>query len=609
MSSYGVAEVPPRRRQDAPLIAAGVTGAALSGLAAAVVLVSGQPGEHYLIALAGALTVAVPVAVGLGVWGSGAYVAFGRLLVAWGLLNFLPVLSHSSDGALYSLGRIGVWLVEPVAIAAMLAFPWGQPRGRIERGVVIGMAATIAVLYLPTALMVERYPEPAFWVTCYQDCPDNAFMWLGSEPGFVEAWLRPLRELITVAVYVAVVVLLAWRLHRETHLGRRLVTPVLTIAILRCVTIAVGFPVRRADPTSIAVDVLSWVFVLCFPALAVAFFIGIVRSRLLAGSALRHLAVRLRQQRTADQLRDVLASTLEDRSLDVVYWMPAPARRWVDAEGREMQMPDARSKRAVTEVRDEGRRVAAIIHDPALCERQPFVEAAATFALTALENQRLKAQVDASLESLRESRARIQEMADSERRRIERDLHDGAQQRLVALRVRLELAAEAVEEEEEKEEPASKAALLRELGGQVEEVLDDVRALARGIYPSLLADHGLDQALREAARQAPIAASVETRRLRRYSAKIETAVYFCCLEALQNVAKHGQGAASASIVVMDDGVLRFEVRDDGPGFDVQAAVGTGLTNMRDRVRAIGGALTITSRPGEGTRVAGFVPLP
>jgi signal transduction histidine kinase len=430
-------------------------------------------------------------------------------------------------------------------------------------------------------------------------------MVVATEPAFVDAWVRPLRELITIAVYVAVVGVLYRRVRASTHLGKRMVAPVLTVAIVRSLAIAGGIALRRAAPASVALDVASWIFVLCLPALALAFFIGILRSRLLAGNALQRLALGLRHQTEAEDLRDVLASALEDPSLEVAYWIPDHPGRWVDAAGKDVQLPVGQPGRCVTVVRERDRQLAAFIHDPALREQRPFVEAAGSFAASALENQRLRAQVDASLESLRASRARIQAAADSERRRIERDLHDGAQQRLAALRVRLDLAAEAVAED-----PKQGALLLRELGEEVEDALDDVRSLARGIYPALLADRGVEEALQAAARRSPVAATVATRGLGRYPPEIEAAVYFCCLEALQNVAKHARGATSASVTAVDDGALRFDVRDDGSGFVVDSVLeGTGLANMRDRVGAVGGKLTISSRPGAGTHVAGVIPLP
>jgi signal transduction histidine kinase len=592
------------RAESALQIGAAAVGLVLTVLAVGAVVWSDQPGDHAVIALASGLAVAIPIAVGIAVWRAGEYARFGRLLVAWGLLDFLPVLSYSSDPGLYSVGRISTWVVQPVAIAAILAFPSGRLRTTADRAIVLVTVATIAFLYLPTALLVDRYPDPGLWTTCRESCPDNAFQVVDMEPAFVDAWMRPLREALTVLLFVAVLVVLVRRLRTSSQLARRMVAPVLGVAIVRSGAMAAGLVVRQAAPDSYGTEILTWIYVLGLPALALAFFAGIVRSRLLAGSALQELALRLRREEHAHDLRQVLAETLEDPTLEVAYWLPDSPGRWLDPTGAEVRLPTDHS-RCVTEVRENGRRIAAFVHDPALREQGHFVEAAGSFALSALENQRLRAQVDASLEDLRESRARIQAAADSERRRIERDLHDGAQQRLVALRIRVELAAETV-----RDDPAEGSRQLRRLGDEVEDALDEVRALARGVYPPLLVDRGLEDSLREVARRSAVAVSVGTRDLGRYPAEVETAVYFCCLEALQNVAKHAPGATNVSLTLVDDGALRFEVRDDGPGFDVGAAgTGAGPTNMRDRLRAVGGELTLTSAPGGGgTRVEGVVPL-
>jgi signal transduction histidine kinase len=594
-----------RRADEALLVAAGVTGAVLTGFAVAIVLSSEQPGDRYLVALASALVVGVPVWVGIATWRMGEYVRFGRLLVGWGLISFLPILAYSSDPTAYSIGRIGIWIVEPVAIGIVLSFPSGRLRTTFERGIVVAASATVALLFVPTAFLVEKYPEPSLWSVCEGSCPGNEFMLAGAEPAFVDAWVLPLREFILIAVYVAVAVALYQRLRASTALGRRMLSPVLAIAIGRSLAMAGGLALRRSASGIVAVDLLAWLFVLGLPALALAFAVGLVRARLFTSSALQRLATRLPYQRDAEGLRDCLASTLDDPSLEVAYWMHDSPGRWVDARGKGMRLPGTGADRSVTEIQAGGQRVAAFIHDPALAQQQPFVEAAGTFALTALENHRLRAHVDVSLESLLESRARIQAAADSERIRIERDLHDGAQQRLVALRVRLELAADAV-----REDPALGPGLLHELGEEVEVTLDEVRSLARGIYPSLLADRGLDDALRDASRRVPVTTTVETVGVGRYSAEIEAAVYFCCLEALQNVAKHAREAKTVFVSVVDDGALGFEVCDDGQGFDVDAVgAGAGLTNMRDRTGAVGGELRVRSSPGAGTTVSGIVPLP
>jgi signal transduction histidine kinase len=226
-----------------------------------------------------------------------------------------------------------------------------------------------------------------------------------------------------------------------------------------------------------------------------------------------------------------------------------------------------------------------------------------------------KAAMDAALqESLRRlqqqaddlsaSRVRIVLAGDAERRRIERNLHDGAQQYLVALGVKVRLLQRQLERD-----PAGARETSEELADDVERSIDALRNLARGIYPMLLGQGGLGPALGEACRRAGIAARLEMSAVPRQSAEVEAAVYFCCVEALQNAARHAGPHAKAVVRVWQaDGALRFDVVDDGVGFAVRGSDGAGLTNMSDRLGALGGVLEVESTPGSGTRVRGEVPV-
>jgi signal transduction histidine kinase len=245
-------------------------------------------------------------------------------------------------------------------------------------------------------------------------------------------------------------------------------------------------------------------------------------------------------------------------------------------------------------------------------EEEQVLAALARQVGLALNNVRLGSALEASLDELqvqadelRASRARVLAAAHAERRRIERDLHDGAQQHLVALAVNLRLARELAESD-----PVGARTVLEELAGDVHEALEEIRDLARGIYPQLLVDRGLSEGLRAAASRAPVRARVETGAIGRYGPEVEATVYFCCLEALQNVGKHAGRDARATLRVWEEqGGLRFEVADDGAGFDARTEPrGSGLTNMSDRLGALGGRVSVVSAPGDGTRVAGAVPL-
>jgi signal transduction histidine kinase len=207
-------------------------------------------------------------------------------------------------------------------------------------------------------------------------------------------------------------------------------------------------------------------------------------------------------------------------------------------------------------------------------------------------------------DELRQSRARVVASGDAERRRVERNLHDGAQQHLVAMAVNLRLARDIIAED-----PDAAAEMMDELAQEVRSTIQELRELAHGIYPPLLADSGLGEALRAAGNRSPLAVTVTATGIGRYTPEIEAAIYFCCLEALQNAAKHAPEARVALRVWEESGGLLFSVSDDGPGFDSATATrGHGYVNMADRLGAIGGTVRWESQPGQGAQVLGTVPL-
>jgi signal transduction histidine kinase len=273
----------------------------------------------------------------------------------------------------------------------------------------------------------------------------------------------------------------------------------------------------------------------------------------------------------------------------------------VDAEGDALETPGSQSGRSLTVVERDGRPAAAALRDVQLEDDPELVQAAGAAALLAHENAELEAASAESVRELHRSRARLAAASAAERQKLERDLHDGAQQRLLALVINLALAREL--------DDAALRQKLRELEVALEGAIDELREIAHGIYPSVLADLGVAEALRSAVIHAPMTVQV-LGKLDRHAAEIEAAVYYCCLEGLQNAMKHAGPSAQISIRLEDSvDELRFEVRDDGTGSAASTETsGHGIRNVRDRLAAIGGRVEFHSEPGRGTILAGVVPL-
>jgi signal transduction histidine kinase len=578
-------------------LAAGV--ALLSAAAVVFTLDQAPPDERTVAAVVSGLDVAVPMLVALAVLGDDPGNRFSRTLFAAGLGFSLTTLARAHDPVLYSLGRVSIWFVVPTLLWLLLNFPSGRLAEAPDRRLVGAAFALASVLYLPTALLVERFPTPAVWVSCGQHCPANAFSLVELDIGFV----KPLREVLVVALMLAVVARLAQRRRRAGPLQRRVLTPVLAIAAFQVVVFALYLWSRAHGAVPGGLMASAVIYELSLPAVALAFASGLVLRRLQVGSVLQRLTLELRAPATPDALRTRLAEALEDPTLRIAYWRPG-AGGWVDEGGAPTAVAAAPPQRIVTEVEIDGERVAAVVHDGRLGQDPSLIEAAASYGLVVLENTRLIEDLRTSRGRLTVAEGRATSIAEGERRRIERDLHDGAQQQLLALRIKLALLAEEL-----RDDVPDRVEELDAIGDGIDEAVDVVRTLAHGSAPTPLTQHGLAPALRLVALDAALPAVVWARAIRRYGDPVEAAVYFSCVEALQNALKHAHGATGVTIALVDDGALRFEVSDDGPGFAAAApAPGSGLRNISDRVTAVGGTLMIDSAPGRGTRIAGVVPL-
>ena len=297
-------------------------------------------------------------------------------------------------------------------------------------------------------------------------------------------------------------------------------------------------------------------------------------------------------------IRELLAERVGDRTLSIAYWL-SDREEFVDEMGREVQLPDPGSGRAWTAVEHDGTRVAAIIHDAELDTTPELVNAAAAAAALALDNERLKADLRARVEDLRISRARIVEAADAARRRLERDLHDGAQQQLVSLALDLRLLRARLK-------GSDVVPMVEEISDKLAVALAELRELARGIHPAILTDRGLGPAVQGLADRVPLPVEVDVDLEDRPAPQIEAAAYFVIAEALTNVARYAR-AHEARVRIRRTGEgVEVVVSDDGiGGADIEG--GTGLRGLQDRLAALDGRLAISSPAGLGTTLRAVIP--
>ncbi len=502
----------------------------------------------------------------------------GLLMCAIGFAWFATSLSASDNDLLFTIG-IALDGIFPAMLGHLLiAFPSGRLETRAERLVVLGIYGVATVLQVP-GLLFEESGDPS---NLMMVDPNQSLSDLLDGLQYLAA------VLITIVGFVVI-----YRRRAALPAARRPVLgPVLWTggATLLAFVVAQGFDaVGSPEPW------LERLALLLFATVPFGFLAGLLRTRLAHGAAVAELISRLGEAPGEEELRAALAEGLGDPGVQLAYWLPE-TKRFVDAAGRPFRLPE----QGWTAVELQGRRVAAIVHDPALDEEPDLTRTAGAAAALALENQRLSAELRARIEDLRASRARLVEAGDAERRRLERDLHDGAQSRLVALALKLQRARRRADELPEL------ATMLDESSSELQASLEELRELARGIHPAELTDRGLRPALETLASRAPVPVEVSAD-VEEVPPAVATAVYFVVAEALTNVAKYA-GARSAIVTVeTSDGLITAIVSDDGVG-GADPAAGSGLRGLLDRVAALDGRLELESPPGGGTRLAATFPL-
>jgi len=547
------------------------------------------------------LALPVAVLVGWSLIGSGLLAARSRredhlalALIFTGFAWFASILPLSHNPVLFTAGEVLYALYYAGFLYLILSFPAGRLQGKIDRALMVVTIALVTVGQVAWLLFADSRR-----LVC-PTCPANLLQ-VTRDDGIARL-LYALRQAVGLVVALAAIGLLAGRWHRASRPQRRAVMPVVVAGAAAFALLIVAYVTAVLHmPAALALGRATWFVAAAIPVAVLLVFI----QRRMAQGAVAGLVVELGAPGTpgsAADLRGALSRALGDPSLALAYWYPAESR-YVDSGGRPVELPEPGAARGSTVIERDGQPVAALIHDAALEYNPGLVDSVCAAAGLTLDNERLQAELRARLVDLQASRARLVEATDTERRRIERDLHDGAQQQLVALRISLGLARQLVASS-----PGEAAELIAQTERQAVGALEELRELARGIYPPLLADLGLRAALEAQASKAAIPVTVQAPGLGRYPQKIEAAVYFCVLEALQNVAKYAQASAAGVTLHPDGQWLAFTVEDDGRGFDPATTPrGTGLEGISDRLGALGGTADVTAAPGRGTRVTGRVP--
>jgi signal transduction histidine kinase len=531
--------------------------------------------------------------VGLFAWYRSPDNRVGMLMYATAFAWYISMLASTEPDLLFS---VGVWLENlyvATAIHLLLAFPSGRLGTATDRALVAGSYVAVTILWTPVVL----FGDPAA-LGC-SACPDDLFL-VADERSFAKTWLDVM-SVLGVLLPLAVLARLVQRWRRASEPLRYTLTPVFVAGGALMAILAASLFIVLAGGSD---EVTEAIFYSSLPALALVpflFLAGLVRGRMLRGRGLGGLVRRLGAGLERGELRAALAKALGDPSVELAYWLPESGQ-YVDAEGRPVELPDPDSDRAVTPVEREGRRVAAIVHDPTLLEDPDRVREAGTAAALALENERLEAELRAKVEEVRASRSRLVEVGLRQRRRLERDLHDGAQQRLVSLALTLRMTRERLGPD-----AGDAGDLLDRSREELDEALKELRELARGIHPAVLSDRGMGAAVEALAHRAPLPVEIGELPTERLPEHVELTAYFVISEALTNVAKYASASRASVAVSKHDGGLTLEVSDDGVGgADIES--GTGLRGLVDRLEAIEGHLEVRSEPGGGTTLRASMPL-
>ena len=531
----------------------------------------------------------------------------GAALLIWGLrgLSVPPLVT------------LGLWMSQGPAASGLLlgvlvvAYPSGRIVSRLDRAWVALGLGWLLIVQLAWALAT-----PVGLWGCV-DCVPMIVVWYNEAIRLV---LQNLSILIFTALAALLLLLLMRRWLRASGPARRVMAPVwLAGALVPAVAVTqaivdttgeqlstVNAPVPfigaflRGRIPLVVEEALPWVVAASLLLVPLALLWGLLRAHL-GQAAVSALAIELRRPARQTVLTESLRHALGDQSVELLLWS-RPAGEYVTSDGIPVPAPVATAERAVTGLEGDDGPLAALVHDPFLNEQRSLVDGVSAVAQFALENERLQAEVKSQLEEVRASRERIVRAGDEERRRVERNIHDGAQQRLVSLSLALSMAqAQAARTSPDV------VATLADAEIELKGAIGELRELARGIHPAILTEAGLRAALESLAERSPVPVTVHTNLDGPLPPLVEATAYFVVAEALTNAARHASASTVSLTVNVDDAWLRLIVTDDGQG-GADPARGSGLRGLLDRVAALGGRLSIEQAgSGGGTRLRAEIP--
>jgi signal transduction histidine kinase len=568
------------------MLALGALGVLAGGVALGLAIVNPQGHQRTLIAICGPLTGWAFIGAGIFAWLRRPENRLGALMTAIGFSACIAALRVSTDPVIFVVGLLFITSQWALLYHMLLAFPRGTLDRRFELALVVAMYVNSLVVH-PISVLFQDTARDGF--------PDNPLLIVHGHPGVFDAFSR-LRSWLALILIGVLFVVLARRWAGAARSQRRMLVPVLASGGLVMGLLGVWYAALLAhlDPDfAQGLEDARYVVLATVP---FAFLAGVLRSRVAGATAVSEVVAQLGDPGGHPT---EIARALAGTSLELARWMPDRGA-YVNTACESVELPREGSDRVVVALEPGESPDAVLIYDSTREDERELVRAVAAATTLSLENERLARDLRAKVEELTASRTRIVESADAARRRLERDLHDGAQQRLVSLALRLRILDSKLNRD-----PAA-ARELAAARNELDQALEELRELARGLHPSVLSDRGLGAALEGLAHRAPLPVELEARSGERLPERIESVAYFVVAEALTNVAKYSRASHASINLTKANGSLLVEVADDGVG-GADPARGSGLRGLLDRVAALDGKLELDSRRGHGTTVRATIP--